>query len=381
MNKLRFDSKKISKVFNGKFLLMLPFLLISLILVIIPTIIIVIYAFVPHDNLGEAANWEVMDLTTWQIIGWTLLTSVITTAICIIIGFPFAYWLSLSKSKIFRVFALLVITSPIWTSTLFKLIGLKTMFDILNGAINSTYGDQYTILGYVYIFLPLMILPIYQVLEVMPANYSLASQDLGASKARTFFMVVLPYAKKAILAGITLVFVPSMMIISVTAYMNNASNAQLLGGEIYSQASLGLDNKLSLSRASVISIVSAMILLALWFACVKVPKWIVWCIRTWQLKGKAGKYYAYSSNVLNSKKKKHSVNAKLGGKRIIFPSDLAQIDKIIKNIHHIYVVTDFNLDDNTLRNSNQTHLDIISLFIHLNNATDVLGKDDIALKE
>ncbi|MBO6104076.1 ABC transporter permease subunit [bacterium] len=137
------------------------------------------------------------------------------------------------------------------------------MFDILNGAINSTYGDQYTILGYVYIFLPLMILPIYQVLEVMPANYSLASQDLGASKVRTFFLVVLPYAKKAILAGITLVFVPSMMIISVTAYMNNASNAQLLGGEIYSQASLGLDNKLSLSRASVISIVSAMILLAL----------------------------------------------------------------------------------------------------------------------
>ena len=137
------------------------------------------------------------------------------------------------------------------------------MFDILNGAINSTYGDQYTILGYVYIFLPLMILPIYQVLEVMPANYSLASQDLGASKVRTFFMVILPYAKKAILAGVTLVFVPSMMIISVTAYMNNASNAQLLGGEIYSQASLGLDNKLSLSRASVISIVSAMILLVL----------------------------------------------------------------------------------------------------------------------
>ena len=64
MNNLRFGVKKLTKVFNGKFLLMLPFLLISLILVIIPTIIIIIYAFVPHDNLGEAANWDVMDLTT-----------------------------------------------------------------------------------------------------------------------------------------------------------------------------------------------------------------------------------------------------------------------------------------------------------------------------
>jgi hypothetical protein len=54
-----------------------------------------------------------------------------------------------------------------------------------------------------------------------------------------------------------------MMIISVTAYLNNASNSQLLGGEIYSQGSLGLDNKLSLSRASIISIVSALILLIL----------------------------------------------------------------------------------------------------------------------
>ena len=381
MNKLHFGTKQLVKVFNGKFLLMLPFLLISLILVIIPTIIIVIYAFIPHNNLGEAANWEVMDLTTWQIIGWTLLTSIITTAICIIIGFPFAYWLSLSRNKIFRVFALLVITSPIWTSTLFKLIGLKTMFDILNGAINSTYGDQYTILGYVYIFLPLMILPIYQVLEVMPANYSLASQDLGASKVRTFFLVVLPYAKKAILAGVTLVFVPSMMIISVTAYMNNASNAQLLGGEIYSQASLGLDNKLSLSRASVISIVSAMILLALWFACVKVPKWIVWCIRKYQSKNvQYGKYYAYSSNVLNSKKKKHEVNRKLGSKRIIFPEEEDNAAQIIKGIRHIYIVMDDYLDENKIPNINQVRPSI-SAYIHLNNLTDVLGKDDIALKE
>ncbi|MBO6023181.1 ABC transporter permease subunit [bacterium] len=143
------------------------------------------------------------------------------------------------------------------------MIGLKTMFDILNGAINSTYGDQYTILGYVYIFLPLMILPIYQILDGMPKNYKLASLDLGASKLKTFFLIILPYAKNGLISGITLVFIPSMMIISVTAYLNNASNSQLLGGEIYSQGSLGLDNKLSLSRASIISIISALILLIL----------------------------------------------------------------------------------------------------------------------
>ncbi|MBO6104075.1 hypothetical protein J6P04_03450 [bacterium] len=107
----------------------------------------------------------------------------------------------------------------------------------------------------------------------------------------------------------------------------------------------------------------------------------MWCIRKYQSKNaQYGKYYAYSSNVLNSKKKKHEVNRKLGSKRIIFPEEEDNAAQIIKGIRHIYIVMDDYLDENKIPNINQVRPSI-SAYIHLNNLTDVLGKDDIALKE
>ena len=374
-----FKTLKASDIFNSKFLLMLPFFIIALILIIVPTIIIIVYAFIPHYGLGEAANWRVMTLTTWQIIGWTLLTSFITTLLCIVIGFPFAYFLSSYQKKVFKAFALLVITSPIWSSTLFKLIGLKTMFDILNGAINSTYGDQYTILGYVYIFLPLMILPIYQILDGMPKNYKLASLDLGANKLKTFFLVILPYAKNGLISGITLVFIPSMMIISVTAYLNNASNSQLLGGEIYSQGSLGLDNKLSLSRASIISIVSALILLILWFLIVKIPKWIRISIKHYQIKYSGSNYYKYSYNLDSHNEKKRFINKKISRKTIYFYDE--ETNYILSSIAKIKVVKDYIKETNYMEYETDHETVAVRTLVVPEMVSEIIDKSDVSLKE
>ncbi|MBQ5543437.1 MAG: ABC transporter permease [Mycoplasmataceae bacterium] len=374
-----FKTLKTSDIFNSKFLLMLPFLIIALILIIVPTIIIIVYAFIPHYGLGEAANWKVMTLTTWQIIGWTLLTSFITTLLCIVIGFPFAYFLSSYQNKVFKAFALLVITSPIWSSTLFKLIGLKTMFDILNGAINSTYGDQYTILGYVYIFLPLMILPIYQILDGMPKNYKLASLDLGASKLKTFFLIILPYAKNGLISGITLVFIPSMMIISVTAYLNNASNSQLLGGEIYSQGSLGLDNKLSLSRASIISIVSALILLILWFLIVKIPKWVRISIKHYQIKYSGSNYYKYSYNLDSHNEKKRFINKKISRHTIYFYDE--ETNYILSSIIKIKVVKDYIKENNYIEHETNYETVAVRTLVVPEMVSEIIDKSDVSLKE
>ena len=374
-----FKTLKTSDIFNSKFLLMLPFFIIALILIIVPTIIIIVYAFIPHYGLGEAANWKVMTLTTWQIIGWTLLTSFVTTLLCIVIGFPFAYFLSSYQKKVFKAFALLVITSPIWSSTLFKLIGLKTMFDILNGAINSTYGDQYTILGYVYIFLPLMILPIYQILDGMPKNYKLASLDLGANKLKTFFFIILPYAKNGLISGITLVFIPSMMIISVTAYLNNASNSQLLGGEIYSQGSLGLDNKLSLSRASIISIVSALILLILWFLIVKIPKWIRISIKHYRIKYSGSNYYKYSYNLDSHNEKKRFINKKISRQTIYFYDE--EPNYILSSITKIKVVKDYIKENNYIEHETSHETVAVRTLVVPEMVSEIIDKSDVSLKE
>jgi spermidine/putrescine transport system permease protein len=61
--------------------------------------------------------------------------------VCVFLAYPFSYFLSNSKSKVFKAVIIFIATAPIWTSFLVKLVGLKTFFDICAGYDNSTYGN------------------------------------------------------------------------------------------------------------------------------------------------------------------------------------------------------------------------------------------------
>ena len=170
-----------------------------------------------------------------------------------------------------------------------------------------------------------------------------------------------------------------MMIISVTAYLNNASNSQLLGGEIYSQGSLGLDNKLSLSRASVISVVSALILLILWFLIVKVPKWTRIFIKNFQIKHTGSNYYKYSTNLDSYKEKKRFINKKLIRQQIYFYDEEANY--ILTSIKKIKVVSNLfsqineeevELDDNEKINTTLVVPGMLA---------EIIDTSDVSLKE
>lgn len=266
---------------NKRLSLIIPFILITILLVVAPLIVIIINIFNPSSGTVQD-NWGIMTGTIWNKIGKSIWISLVSTIIILVISFPFAYALAQSKNKVFQTLTILIVTAPIWINILIKLIGLKSLFDIMNHELNSTYGDIFTIIGLVYLFTPLMILPIYSALQTLPKNLINASKDLGRSNIYTFFMVTIPWCKTAIISGITLVLLPCFTTVTVTAFLNNSNDGSMIGGVIMGQGESGLSSPIALARTSVLVLIVSGFTLLLYISIVYLPK-IVWFIkRKWE---------------------------------------------------------------------------------------------------
>lgn len=257
--------------FSKKLVLIIPFVVITSLLVIAPLIVIIINIFNPASGSLQS-NWGIMTGTIWQKIWKSIWISLVSTLITIIISFPFAYSLSLVENKIFKSITVLIVTAPIWINVLVKLIGLKSLFDIMNHELNSTYGDIYTIIGLVYLFCPFMLLPIYNALQTLPKNLIYASKDLGRSSTYTFFAIVMPWCKAGIISGITLVLLPCFTTVTVPSFLNNSNDGSLIGDIIMNQGDSGLSSPVALARTSVLVLVVGVISLVLYAIIVYLPK-------------------------------------------------------------------------------------------------------------
>ena len=241
---------------HRNFFLILPYLLIVLIFIIIPIVLIFVKSFTPTSAGGIAQNWNFVDIFIWEKILKSFVIAIVTTIVTVLIAYPFSYFLAFEfKGKITKTLAVLFITAPTWTSFLVKVIGVKTLFDFINGYQNSTSGDIYTIIGLVYLYIPFMILPIYNVLKDMPKNLIYASKDLGRTGWSTFINVVLPYTKAALVSGITLVFLPCLTTVSVPQFLNSSSSGSLIGDIIMEEGLLAQTSDISLARASTLALI------------------------------------------------------------------------------------------------------------------------------
>ncbi|WP_081794284.1 ABC transporter permease [Mycoplasmoides pirum] len=267
---------------NKKIWLLLPFALFILLLFVIPLIIILINAFQPVSDSGIngsiADNFKVVDGFVWEKIWKSLWISVVSTIISFVIAFPFCYLLSISKSKVYKSSIILFATAPIWSSLLIKLVGLKSLFDLIATSaagsltINSTYGDGYTIIGICYVYIPFLILPLYSVLINMPKNYLLASQDLGRNHFASIFLIVIPYCKTAIASGITLVLLPAFTTVAIPQFLNNNNNSSLIGDYIFNLGSNALESKVAIAQASALSLVLGLLILLVYIFWKLTPK-------------------------------------------------------------------------------------------------------------
>lgn len=204
-----------------------PYVVWSFIMIVIPMLMIVVYAFTKEGNsvtniLFTLDNFKSFfnDTVFIEVLERSIFIAVITTVLCILLGYPVAYVIAKLKPAS-QVTAVLMITLPTWINMLVRTYAWRGILD-KNGLINSILGlfgigpikiletGFAVILGMVYNFIPFMILQIYNSLSKMDPSYLEAAADLGANKVKTFFKVTLPLSLPGIISGITLVFLPAV---------------------------------------------------------------------------------------------------------------------------------------------------------------------------
>lgn len=238
------------------FFLILPYMLVVLVFIIVPITLIFVKSFTPTSAGSVAENWNFVNGFVWLKILKSFVVAILATFISVVIAYPFSYFLAFDvKGKTVKMLAVLFITAPTWMSFLVKIIGVKTFFDFINGFSNSTSGDVFTVIGLVYIYVPFMIMPIYNVLKDMPKNLIYASKDLGRGAWSTFINIVIPYTKNALISGLTLVFLPCLTSVSVPQFLNSSSSGSLIGDIIMEEGQLAQTSDISLARASTLALI------------------------------------------------------------------------------------------------------------------------------
>jgi spermidine/putrescine transport system permease protein len=176
----------------------------------------------------------------------SLKLSTISTLICLILAFPFAYFLSQAPKK-YTSFLLILTIIPFWTSSLIRtyalVIILKTKgllntcllaLGVIHEPLEIMYTDVAVIIGMVYTLLPFMILPLYASFEKFDKRLIEAARDLGASKMAVITQIITPLVIPGIIAGISLVFLPSLGMFFISDLLGGA-NDLVIGNFIKNQ--------------------------------------------------------------------------------------------------------------------------------------------------
>ncbi|MBQ7203741.1 MAG: ABC transporter permease [Eubacterium sp.] len=239
-----------------------PYFLWALLFIITPLFMVLYYALTDKSGAFTLDNFSQIP-EYFSTILLSVLYGIAATVICLILGYPFAYFLSKHTERTQRTIVLLVML-PMWMNFLIRTYSLMTILGD-TGVINlflthlhikpahliNTPGA--VILGMVYNFLPYMILPIYSVLSKLDNSLLEAAQDLGSNKFHTFRRVVLPLSLPGLLSGVTMVFVPCVSTFYITQKLGGGQIV-LIGDVIESQFQTANNYNLGASLSFVLMI-------------------------------------------------------------------------------------------------------------------------------
>ena len=220
----------------------LPYVVWSVLFVIIPLGLVLVFAFTTKeggftlDNIARIGRYTPIFLKSIWL-------AFIATVICLLIGYPLAYIISRSKPMSQRNLLLLLML-PMWMSFLLRTYAWMTILEnkgILNNLLGliglgpfkmiNTQGA--VVLGMVYNYLPFMVLPLYSILVKIDKSTIEAAQDLGANGFQVLIRVLFPLSVPGIISGITMVFVPSISTFVISQLLGGGSN--LLIGDLIEQ--------------------------------------------------------------------------------------------------------------------------------------------------
>lgn len=231
----------------------IPTMLSMILFVAVPILYIFIMSFLQQGDfsvvkfvftLGNYQN--IFTPLTFLIFVRSILIAALTTAICLLIAYPFAFFIA-QKSQIVKIISMALVMVPFMVSSLIRLFswttilrrdGLLNVFLIKLGIIHTLiplcYNMTGAIIGLVYTLLPFMILPLYSSIEKMDITLLEAAGDLGALPRQCFFKVILPLTFPGIFAGIVMVFIPTLGLFFVTDVMGG-EKVQMIGNLIQNQ--------------------------------------------------------------------------------------------------------------------------------------------------
>ena len=227
---------KLIKFFSRRRSWSLPYVLFLAVFVVAPLLLIMLYAFQGEDGGFTFDNFDkfVHQREAINTFIYSIGIALITTLICIFLGYPAAYILSKMKASTARVVVMLFIL-PMWINVLVRTLATVALFDFLT----LPLGEGALIFGMVYNFLPFMIYPIYNVLQKMDHSLIEAAEDLGATPRQVFTKVIFPLSTPGIVSGVMMVFMPTISTFAI-AELLTMNNIKLFGTTIQENINNGM---------------------------------------------------------------------------------------------------------------------------------------------
>ena len=218
----------------------------------LPLLIVFIFSFASRGRTGRPM------LEGWNVDSWTRITeplvrtvvtrslfiAVLNTVLCLVIAYPFAYWIATRPKQSTRTVLLILVLVPFWSNFLVRTYAWRMLLDSDGyitqlGEFTGLWGRMlFTLpavfLGLLYGYLPFMVLPLYAAIERIDWSLVEAGRDLYASGRKAFVKITLPLSRPGIIAGSILVFIPSLGAY-VTPDILGGAKTTLLGNFIVTQ--------------------------------------------------------------------------------------------------------------------------------------------------
>ena len=220
---------------------------------------------------------RLLDPLYFEVLLHSLNMALIATLACLVLGYPFAWFLAKLPHKV-RPLLLFLLIVPFWTNSLIRIYGLKIFLStkgylnefllwlgVIDTPIRIMFTPSAVIIGLVYILLPFMVMPLYSSIEKLDKPLLEAARDLGASKLQTFIRIIIPLTMPGIIAGCLLVMLPAMGLFYVSDLMGGAKNL-LIGNVIKVQFLNIRDWPFGAATSITLTIVMGLMLLVYWRA-------------------------------------------------------------------------------------------------------------------
>ena len=222
-----------------------PHILWAVLFIVAPLIFVVYYAFTDVNGMFTTSNITEFFTPAYQTIFFrSLKLAFIATAICLLIGYPVAYFISRCRPKTQRILIMLIML-PMWMNFLIRTYAIMVLLQD-TGIINTFLGkfgigpihiigtETAVIIGMVYDYLPYMILPIYSVMSKLDHRLVEAAADLGCNSIAVMRKVIMPLSISGVVSGVTMVLVPSISTFYISQKLGGIDN-RMIGDVIESQ--------------------------------------------------------------------------------------------------------------------------------------------------